>query len=106
MPKGEEEDLAVPDNPTERESPREAFNEAFQEGPAEGCLEVLREDLVELWGIKFGEPPAEVSAIIQATTDMDLLGAWFRLAVRASLEDLTSAIRAGRASAPTPQTAS
>ncbi len=74
-------------------------------GRDEGGLLVRREDVLNLFTDRFGDPPPEVIAIIQATTDMDLLGTWLRLAARASLEDLTSAIRAGKAAAPTPPTA-
>ena len=83
----------------------EGRGEGRVEGRGEGLLAARREDLLELVAARFGEPPPEVSALIQATTDQELLRAWHRLAARASLEDVTRAIRTGQAPAPTPRTA-
>ncbi len=95
-----------------REVPNEAgrrafekvLEDAFEKVFNEGVEETRRELLVELFTARFGAPPLEVSAIIQATTDLDLLLAWHRLTARASFEDVTGAIRAGQPTAPSPQT--
>lgn len=46
--------------------------------------EVKRDDLLELFDGRFGAPPTSFVAAVNAETDLDRLGRWFRSLVKAS----------------------
>jgi hypothetical protein len=70
--------------------------EGRDQGRAEGYNEKGREDLLEVYTMRFGSPPADIAAIIAGTDNPELLRSWLKLLVRGSAEEVTSTIRAGR----------
>ena len=58
-----------------------------------------RAGLMDVYVARFGDPPPDIAEIIRATTDPKQLGAWTKLAVRGSEEEVSGAIRSTRSEA-------
>src|SRR5207249_506991 len=54
-----------------------------EKGRNEGRLTSRRETLLEALRVRFGEPPADIIAAVEACTDVAQLKAWFTLALTA-----------------------
>jgi hypothetical protein len=69
--------------------------EGRTEGRAEGQREAQRADLLRVLRGRFNAPvPDDVTAAIQAASDLDVLGRWLDIAVRAdSLDAFRAAIQ-------------
>lgn len=63
------------------------------EGRSEGRGEGVREDVVDLFVQRFGEPPADVAAIVERTKDVAVLRGWLRLVAWAPEEEVLATLR-------------
>jgi len=77
-----------------RDALQKGMEKGLETGIARGKLEASREDVLEVIEVRFGTVPSTVRAKVEATTDVETLRQWHRLALQAgSLPEIEERIR-------------
>ncbi len=79
-------------------STQDLYEEWRQKTEQAGVERTRKQDLLEIYGTRFGDVPADLHAAIDATHDGPTLYAWFKLAITRSAEEIAAAIRASSVS--------
>lgn len=98
--------LEVPADPTRRSRDEQEFFMSTQDilevwtqnAENEGIRKGLAEAVLSLYEMRFGAPPAEITAVVRRTRDLDVLRGWFRTVNGGSAAEIAAALRDGNAS--------
>jgi hypothetical protein len=74
------------------QSEEKGKEEGMREGKKEGEVKGVRSSVIDLYRVRFGEPPPALQGAIEAMNDIPTLRRWLVLCATASAEDIAAAI--------------